>query len=451
MFRKSRPAETPEDLRDLQALSVALDSVQAVISFKPDGTILQANANFCQAVGYSEADLIGKHHRIFVDPALHSSAEYAALWDNLRNGISFTGDIERIRSDGARIQLAASYTPMKTEDGKVYKVVKFASDITAKRKALQDLSQALDDMSQGHLDVRLPKTDEADFVPLFARFNESLANFSNMIESINRLALTLAKDAADITGNAQDLASRGEAQAATLEETAASLEEISAAVAGTAENAQSANATAQTVSSNAKQGTAVVNDAISAMQEIMEGASEIGKIIEVIDSISFQTNLLALNAGIEAARAGDAGRGFAVVASEIRALAQRTAEAAKDISDLIVTSNTNVTKGAQLVDQSGETLGRIADEITSVVENIGIISNATSEQSDGINSVTQATSQMDITTQQNAVLADESARSAAQMAEGAAKLRDLVAAFDFGDAAHASDRAGHDDGDRQVA
>lgn len=429
MFRKAQSAESSSELKDLRALSQALDSVQAVIWFDTKGNILQANENFCAAMGYQETEIVGKHHRIFVDPALHGTDDYAALWNNLAQGIAFAGDIERITARGERLQLAAFYTPVKDENGAVVKVVKFASDITAKREAVAELTNALSTLSEGDVSVRLPASTDKDFAVVFDRFNGTMQTLETMIQSINGLALTLARDAADITGHAQDLAGRGEAQAATLEETAASLEELSSAVAGTAENAHSANASAKTASGDAKQGTQVVSDAINAMQEIKDGSNEISKIIEVIDAISFQTNLLALNAGIEAARAGDAGRGFAVVASEIRALAQRTAEAAKDISDLIVSSNTNVAKGAQLVDQSGEALGRIVEQIASVVVTIEEISTATQEQSDGINSVTQATSQIDIATQQNAALAESSAQSAAQLAESAAQLRDLVSAF----------------------
>ena len=429
MFRKNKSAGVSSELEDLRAYSDAISDVQAVIWFDLDGTIRQVNKNFCDAMGYSEAELIGKNHRIFVEKSQSGTEHYEKLWSDLRSGKALSNDFERIRADGSVIQLAAHYTPVRDSSGKVCKVVKLATDISGRRAAMAQLSDALTSLSRGDLTVRLPKSQDAEFSDTFRRFNNTVESLSKMIEGINGLALTVAKEAADITGNANDLASRGESQAATLEETAAALEELSSAVAGTAENARAATTAAQTASKNAQDGATVVTDAISAMQEIKDGSSEISKIIEVIDSISFQTNLLALNAGIEAARAGDAGRGFAVVASEIRALAQRTAEAAKDISDLIVNSNGNVSRGAQLVDQTGESLNRILEQITSVVGNIQDISNASSEQSDGIGSVTQATSQMDIATQQNAVLAENSAQSAAKLAESAAQLRDLAAEF----------------------
>ncbi len=432
MFGRGGKPKVSDDLHDLKELADALNAVQAVIWFAPDGTIEKANANFCETMGYRETELIGKNHRMFIAEGAAGTAHYEALWSDLRKGIAFSSDVERVTAEGRVIRLAAVYLPMKDQTGKVAKVVKLASNISVRRDALVKLADGLSDLSQGDLTIRLPRSDDADFGPIFDGFNQTADSLGRMLDTINQLALTLAREAAEITGHAKDLASRGESQAATLEETAASLEELSSAVAGTAENAQAAFGGAQTASQNANDGTSVVSDAINAMQDIKNGSSEIGKIIEVIDSISFQTNLLALNAGIEAARAGDAGRGFAVVASEIRALAQRTAEAAKDISDLIVNSNASVAKGAELVDQTGEALSRIVGEITSVVGNIEDISSASREQADGITSVTQATSQMDIATQQNAVLAEQSAQSAEKLAESAAQLRDLVAQFSIG-------------------
>lgn len=351
------------------------------------------------------------------------------FWTNLNDGQLHSGDYCRRTKLGKNVWISAYYNPVFDNDGKVIKIVKFAKDVTENRKAMNDLSTSLAALAAGNLSVRLPATNDSGFKALNVQFNETLERLDQLVLSINDVSEGLATESAGIAENAQDLADRGEAQAATLEETAATLEEISHAVQGTAQNAQQASSSAEQASGNATTGTQVVSDAISAMHEIKKGSGEIGKIIEVIDSISFQTNLLALNAGIEAARAGDAGKGFAVVASEIRALAQRTAEAAKDISELIVSSNKTVTTGAELVDRTGDSLGMISGEIEQVVANIAEISLAAREQSEGIRAVNQATSDIDITTQKNAMLADESARSAAKLAQGATKLQELVSFF----------------------
>lgn len=424
-----RGATDNKEMQELKGLRAALDASQAVIWFDLDGTILKVNDNFCQAMSHDATRLVGQHHRIFMDPIAAKEDGYATFWKRLRKGEAFHGEVNRVTGDGRQVVLSAFYTPVKDDNGVTTKIVKVASDITEKATMLTALQSSLERLCNGDLSVRLDPFKDPDFQILSQQFNMTLERLENMVRLVDGVSQALSGEVSEITANARDLADRGEAQAATLEETAASLEELSEAVQGTANNAQLATQAAKTASDNAKRGTQVVSDAIGAMQEIKNGSNEISKIIEVIDSISFQTNLLALNAGIEAARAGDAGRGFAVVASEIRALAQRTAEAAKDISDLIVSSNANVATGAQLVDQTGDSLGHIGNEILQIVSNIEEISSATSEQADGIASVTHATSQIDIATQQNAVLSDQSAQGAVKVAHEASHLRELLDAF----------------------
>lgn len=429
MFWKRAAPLGHDDAPEIAALYSAINENQAVIWFDPNGTILRANAIFCKQMATTETEIVGKHHSLFMSTGEAQTERYADFWRRLRRGESIAGDFTRVARDGRPVYLAATYNALRDKDGKVITIIKLARDRTEKQRAVIALQAFLKKVSDGDLSVRMQPSPEAEFDQIGEALNETVTRLDEMIASIEDISDGLAGEANEIAGNAQDLAHRGEAQAATLEETAAALEEISVAVQGTASNAQQATMAAQAASESAGTGTRIVSNAISAMSEIKNGSNEIGKIIEVIDSISFQTNLLALNAGIEAARAGDAGRGFAVVASEIRALAQRTAEAAKDISNLIVSSNANVSSGAKLVDQTGEALTQIVNQIGLMVNNIEEISSASSEQAEGITSVTQATSQIDIATQQNAVLADQSAQSAAKLARGTATLRELISGF----------------------
>ncbi|UWR00744.1 methyl-accepting chemotaxis protein [Rhodobacteraceae bacterium S2214] len=429
MMLRLRSAATVAQKSWPEGLRVAVDRVMAVIWFETDGTIIEANSNFCNLMGYDPADVVGKPHSIFVEPSFAQSAGYRDFWATLRAGDVHEGEFRRLTKSSQAVWIKAYYNPVFDENGQVVRIVKVATDVTAQRQATTDLSNGLQSLSDGDLSVRLPAATLPLFAPINAQFNATMDRLEQLVSSINSVSRGLETESNEIARNAQDLAHRGEAQAATLEETAATLEEISSAVQQTALNAQQATSFAQEAAGNSGTGTRVVSDAIAAMQEIKDGSGEIGKIIEVIDSISFQTNLLALNAGIEAARAGDAGKGFAVVASEIRALAQRTAEAARDISELIVRSNANVASGSDLVDQTGASLGLIGNELDQVVTNIKEISQAALEQSEGLAAVNAATSQIDNTTQKNAALADQSAHSAAKLAQGATKLRELVSFF----------------------
>ena len=233
------------------------------------------------------------------------------------------------------------------------------------------------------------------------------------------------------TGN-QDLSARTEQTAANLEETAASMEELTATVTQSADTARQANQLAATAAQAAEQGGHVVQQVVHSMQQITDSSRKIADIIGVIDGIAFQTNILALNAAVEAARAGEQGRGFAVVAGEVRALAGRSAEAAKEIKRLIGTSVDNVQSGSQQVEQAGRSMDEIVSSVRRVSDLIGEITASSSEQRDGINQVNQAVSNLDQMTQQNAALVEESSAAAMALQEQASRLSQVVSAFKTG-------------------
>src|SRR5690606_31894959 len=223
--------------------------------------------------------------------------------------------------------------------------------------------------------------------------------------------------------------------AASLEETAAALDEITATVNRTADGARQASRVVQTARNEAEASGAVVSDAVAAMTAIEQSSNQIGAIIGVIDEIAFQTNLLALNAGVEAARAGDAGRGFAVVASEVRALAQRSADAAKEIKTLITASGRQVEQGVALVGQTGQALGRIVAEVAEIDGLMSEISASAQEQATGLQQVNTAVNQMDQVTQQNAAMVEESTAASHSLAQEADVLAASVARFKVAQAA----------------
>ncbi|KPF67325.1 hypothetical protein IP69_13290, partial [Bosea sp. AAP35] len=238
--------------------------------------------------------------------------------------------------------------------------------------------------------------------------------------------------AREINMGADDLSKRTEEQASSLEETAATTEELAASVKASAQASRNAAAIANEAMGAAQSGGAIAGQAVEAMARIESASQKISDIIRVIDDIAFQTNLLALNAAVEAARAGDAGKGFAVVASEVRTLAQRSSEAAKDITALISSSNMEVGEGVKLVRQAGDQLSQILASSQKVAATIADISSASGEQANGIDEMSQAVAHLDEMTQANAALSEQSAASAASLSTRIGQLNDLVAAFKTG-------------------
>ncbi|MBN3754753.1 hypothetical protein G3N95_17525 [Paraburkholderia sp. Tr-20389] len=283
-------------------------------------------------------------------------------------------------------------------------------------------------IAQGNLASPLV-TSRNDEVSLISSMAKMQGNLSHTIGTIKASTTAIADAARQITAGNMDLSSRTEHQAASLEETAASMEQLTATVKQNSENAERASGFAKEARSVAGDGSAIVLDVVRTMTEISESSDRMAEIITMIEGVAFQTNILALNAAVEAARAGDHGRGFAVVAGEVRSLAQRSAAAAKEIKTLIETSGSRVKVGAQLVDQAGQTMGRIQSSIERVTAIMSDIASASFEQTRGIEQVGIAVGQMDEVTQQNAALVEEAAAAAAALDEQADQLRSVVSVF----------------------
>ncbi len=294
---------------------------------------------------------------------------------------------------------------------------------------LADVSELLQAIARGDLTARM----EGDFHGVFARMrddaNATVSQLTDIVGGIQMAALSINTAAGEIASGNSDLSRRTEQQAANLEETAASMEELTSTVRQNAESARQANQLAIGAAGVASQGGEVVGKVVTTMTDIEQSSKKIAEIISVIDGIAFQTNILALNAAVEAARAGEQGRGFAVVASEVRTLAQRSANAAKEIKDLIENSVSKVADGSALVNQAGATMGEIVASVQRVTDIMAEISAASQEQSAGIEQVNQTITQMDEATQQNAALVEEATAAARSMEEQAQALSESVAVF----------------------
>ena len=453
----------------------AVSKAQTMIELNMDGTILTANQNFLNCLGYTLEEIKGQHHRMFAERTYATSGEYATFWQKLNRGEYDAGVYRRLAKGGKEIWIQASYNPILDANGKPYKVVEFATDVTGEKQAEIEVERLISAASDGHLQERIkserfegpPKLltenfnrlldavvkpwQEAqevlialsnsdltksmtgdyrgDFDQIKNSINTAIAKLKESMITVREATESVSISAEEITKGNEDLSQRTTQQAASLEETSSAMEEMTATVKQNADNAKQANQLAAAAREVATKGGAVTGSAVNAMGEITKCSKKIADIITVIDEIAFQTNLLALNAAVEAARAGEHGRGFAVVAAEVRNLAQRSATAAKEIKGLIMESMQRVSEGSELVNQSGQTLTEIVTSVKRLTDIMGEISAASQEQASGIDQVNTSVMQMDQTTQQNAALVEEVTAASQSMKAQAAALKKQVMAF----------------------
>lgn len=423
-----------------EALLQLVKNTQSVIQFSPDGTVLEANETFCSAFEYGLWEIQGRHHRMFCPPELASGPDYEQFWADLRAGKSFSARYRRITKSGREVWIQATYGPTRDNAGKVDRIVKIATDVTPARKAMQTILAAVQGLEDGNLNQQIPPAGIEEFDAIGHAFNASVARLEAMVSAVRTTALGVQTGSDEIRAASEDLALRNEQQAASLEETAASVSQTVGLTRKSAENALAAqNAIAQT-HARATEGGTVVGKAVAAMGSIEASAREITQIIDVIDAIAFQTNLLALNAGVEAARAGEAGKGFAVVANEVRALAQRSADAARDIKALIDKSTAHVGEGVKLVGETGTLLSEIVAQVGAVTRQVEEIAEGAELQAGNLEQANTAVGAIDRMTQQNAAMVEQATAATRSLSSEAQRLGELVAQFRVSDSVARPDR-----------
>ena len=378
--------EQKNQAADFECKIEAIDRVQAMVEFDLDGMLIHANENFLNVFGYDLEEIVGRHHRLFCSEDYTRTHEYEDFWHQLSQGKSFSGQYQRVGKDGNDVWIRGNYNPILNAAGQPIKVVKFATDVTAEVAAQQAIQ----------------------------------ADVSRISSSVDKMSQQISEETQRVAINAQNLG-------ATTEEMSGSVEELSASIDSIAQNSLIADEQASQARIRAEDGAKAVSQSIEAMELIYKSSEEIKEILMVISEISSQTNLLAFNAAIEAARAGEHGRGFSVVADEVRKLAERSSQAAQNISKLINDSAKRIEHGSSVSREAGEAFQTILDGVVKTAESISLITVAASEQQRAAREVASAIEDVAGSAENSASATNVIAESTRDLAGQTAELLGFIA------------------------
>lgn len=430
-----------------QAIIDAINSNQIKAEFNVNGQLILANDRFHDLIGSTAAQVKGMTLQTLLAALPSDRRSQSRLVQSVLRENAFLGRLSFLGKDNAVVTINGGLSCVRDHSGQPIRLLLIGRDVTAADTALaaaqaeridaeyqqtlvvDALRVGLRQLSNGDLTQRIDDPFDGKYEELRQDYNRTVETLSGVMREVIANAESIKNEARDISTTTESLSRRTESTAATLEQTAAALDELTASVRSAAEGAAEADTVVAEARINAEQSGTVVLETVCAMDQIAASSDKITSIIKVIDNIAFQTNLLALNAGVEAARAGDAGRGFAVVASEVRALAQRSSEAAREINDLIANSATQVRHGVDLVGKTGEALKQIVASVSNISTLVSEIAVSSRQQSTGLAEINSAMNHLDQSTQQNAARLEETTAASESLTNGAIALSEMVAHF----------------------
>jgi methyl-accepting chemotaxis protein len=421
----------------------AIDKAQAVVEFDMQGHVLKANENFLAVMGYELADIVGEHHRNFCEDAYAASAEYKRFWQKLNRGEFDSGRYRRVGNHGKSVWIQATYNPILDLNGKPYKVVKFAIDVTdqvnmengiaekakSDRRKVNALLELVDQAARGDLTRQITVEGTEPIDMLADGIKKMIADLRRVIGNVVTAANGFSASSKTIAERSNNVAAGAQALGATVEQMNASIDGLTSSINSIADNTKNADRLAKSTQQEAEVGAKAVAKSIEAMDLINRSSEDIGEIVKVISEIASQTNMLAFNAAIEAARAGEHGLGFSVVADEVRKLAERSSQATKEISKLINESVKRVSMGSEISRQASDAFDKIVSGVAKTTQAISEISGAAGEQLLTAREVSSAIQHIAEEAEKSAASCDSIARSTDGLNHNALDLNKVVSGF----------------------